>query len=302
MKKFFVFLLLLGIAAFAYLYWKELPKENTAQTAPDASASAAPDVPDKTGTEQLPPDPAHKAAALIDEARSALASGDLDKAVSCLADARSAKTDAEGADQLAADIQKERDRLAAEDERLKQLDTALQEARQALDAADHDSAIAKSLAALDLDPGNETAQALLEKAAQAADIGVLLSLPPGTALPVNPMKQVPDISYRVLPSLQPLPKEVKWNVRMAAVESGKPVTYDISQGDNKLAPVILNAEPGVLTPESGKWHTALALMLSFSKAKGEGTMRFALFELDGVPKENKGRVSNWLPIPVKFEE
>lgn len=131
-----------------------------------------------------------------------------------------------------------------------------------------------------------------------------LALANKTVAPVNPVKQVPEIKYSKTASASV--KQASWIVEIDAVEKGKPVTYTVSQGDKKLAVIGLTDDSGIIAGKDGNWQSAVSLFLSFSGAKGKGTMRFALLDLDDFNRQENvrsaRRITDWLEIPIWLGE
>lgn len=131
---------------------------------------------------------------------------------------------------------------------------------------------------------------------------ITLSLKAKLTEPVNPKKAVPEITYKK--SADFTAKEVAWIVEVDTMEDGKAVTYTITQGDKKLAAVPLPKETGFFTGKEGNWQSTVELFLSFSKAKGKGTMRIALIDLKEFQAKEKAaearKLSKWLEIPIQI--
>jgi hypothetical protein len=121
---------------------------------------------------------------------------------------------------------------------------------------------------------------------------------------VNPKKGVPDISYKKAAEFTA--KKASWIVEIDVMEDGKAVTYTITQGDKKLAVISLPKETGSFTGKEGKWQSTVELFLSFSNAKGKGTMRMALIDLKEFQTKEKAaearKLSKWLEIPIHISD
>lgn len=121
---------------------------------------------------------------------------------------------------------------------------------------------------------------------------------------VDPTKAVPDILYKK--QRETRLEQVRWIVVLEVIEDGKQTTQTITwEGGNYLIPV--TSENGVITGKAGNWQTGVSSYLLLASARGEGTMRFALFDpakFDQTLSVEKGagQVSNWLAIPVRLKK
>lgn len=133
---------------------------------------------------------------------------------------------------------------------------------------------------------------------------VTLTLKEKLTNPIDPKKGVPEISYRKTADFTA--KEAAWVVELEVTEDGKAVKYTLTEADKKLAVIPLAGETGSFTGKEGNWQSGVQLALAFSKAKGKGTLRFALLDLKEFQTKDKvtevGKLSPWLEIPIQFGE